>query len=303
MMIKKNKKVYEWMVVAGLLIWAILLAGVSVNAQNMLQVATKSIEKSVGSPAVHTLHINAEKADIELVAWEKPDISIVLELSSRHPDKAAAVADLSKFQYIAERSGKDYFVRNYVLLKEGENKPVSNLKARYVIHLPAGCGVELKNTFGSIILKGLTNNLSLKADFCTTTLIDIQGKGMLATKFGDLKGTAISGTFSFDSDHTNLRLDQISGIIKMDALYGNVDIIPSTGLNSLTIQSKKAVITLLTKKWQQFDYNVNGAYTTMKLPNGFKWRKNTADFKEAFFDQKQIAHVQIQSEFGYLTIK
>ena len=296
-------KSYKLKVLTGLLFWAIALASRPVYAQNLLQVATKSIEKSVGNPVVRTLHINAEKADIELVAWEKPDISIVLELSSKHPDKAVAVSDLNKFQYIAERSGKDYFLRNYILLKEGEAKPVSNLKARYVIHLPAGCGVDLKNTFGNIILKGLNNNLSLKADFCTTTLVDIQGKGLLATRFGDLNGKEISGTYSFGSDHTNLRLEQISGAIKLDAVYGNIDIFPSTGLNSLTIQSKKTVVTLLAKNWQNFNYNVNGAYTTMKLPNGFKWRKNTADFKEAFFDRKQIANVQINSEFGDLTIR
>ncbi|WP_229253983.1 hypothetical protein [Dyadobacter sp. NIV53] len=273
------------MVFAGPLVCVMALASNPVYAQNILQVATKSIEKSVGNPVVRTLYIHAEKADIELVAWDKPEISIVLELSSKHPDKTIAVSDLNKFQYIAERNGKDYFLRNYILLKDGESKPVSNLKARYIIHLPAGCGVDMKNTFGSIILKGLTNNLSLKADFCTTTLVDIQGKGLLATTFGELKGKEISGAFSFESDHTNLRLEQISGAIKMDAVYGNVDIFPTTGLSSLTIKSKKAVITLLAKNWQQFNYDVNGAYTTMKLPNGFKWRKNTADFKEAFFKE------------------
>jgi len=294
---------YELEVFTVFLTWIIVVTNTPVYSQNMLQVATKSVEKSIGNPAVRTLHISAEKADIELVAWDKPEISVVLELSSKHPDKATAVSDLNKFQYIAERSGKDYFLRNYILLKEGENKPVSNLKARYVIHLPAACAVDVKNTFGTILLKGLNNNLSLKADFCTTTLVDIQGKGMLATRFGDLKGKEISGSFSFASDHTNLRLEQISGAIKMDAVYGNVEIYPSIGLNSLTIQSKKAVITLLAKNWQLFDYNINGAYTTMKLPNGFKWKKNTADFKEAFFDRKQIANVQINTEFGDLTIK
>jgi len=286
-----------------LLLWLVSHGTISALAQGTLQVATKTVEKTIGTPAVRTLHINAEKAEIELVAWEKPEIQIVLELSSRHPNKATATTDLGKFQYLADRNGKDYYLRNYILLKEGDSKPLSNLKARYTIHLPASCEIDLKNSFGTILLKGLTNNLQLKADFCTTTISNLQGKGFLATTFGELKGNEITGSFSFSSDHTNLRLERIGGAIKMDALYGNVEIYPSPGLTSLAIQSKKTVVTLLTKNWQQFDYNINGAYTTMKLPNGFKWKRNTSDFKDAFFSKNQLANVQINSEFGDLTIK
>ena len=283
---------------AALFLWFILQSFIPAFAQGTLQVVTKTIEKNIGAPTVRTLYIAAEKADIELIAWEKSEISVVLELSSRHPDRATAVTDLSKLQYIADRSGKDFFLRNYILLKEGESKPLSNLKARYTIHLPASCAIDLKNTFGTISLKGLTNNLQLKADFCTTSLFDMKGKGLLATSFGELKGDEVSGSFFFSSDHTNLRLEHIGGTIKVDALYGNVEIFPSPNLTSLAIQSKKAVVTLLAKNWQQFDYTINGAYTTMKLPNGFKWKRNTSDFKDAFYSKNQLANVQINTEFG-----
>ncbi|MEO6287866.1 MAG: hypothetical protein ABIN80_17670 [Dyadobacter sp.] len=274
-----------------------------VRAQGVLQVATKTIEKTIGSPTIRTLYITAEKADIEMTTWNKTEITIVLELSARHPDKNTAAADLSKVQYIADRNGKDYFLRNYIVLKDGENKPVSNVKARYLIHLPASCAVDLKNSFGTITLKGLTNSIQLKADFCTTNLVDLRGKGQVNTSFGELKSTDLSGVFTFTSDHTRLHLNQIAGVIRLDADYGNVDIYPTTGLTSLAIKSKKAEITLLTKNWQIFDYTIQSAYATMKLPNGFKWTRNTADFKEAFFEKNQLATVDINAEFGNVTIK
>ncbi|MCE7062773.1 DUF4097 family beta strand repeat-containing protein [Dyadobacter sp. CY343] len=273
------------------------------QAQATLQVATKKIERTIGGPTVRTLYINAEKADIEMVTWGKDDISVVMELSAKHPDRATAAQDLAKMQYIADRNGKDYFLRNYIVLKDGENKPVSNLKARYIIHLPASCAVDLKNTFGNIMLKGLMKSLTLKADFCTTTLSDLSGKGILNTTFGELSGTELAGTFTFSTDRTNIRLDHISGSVKLDALYGNVEIYPTTGLTSLAIRSKKSEVTLFAKNWQQFDYTINSAYATMKLPNGFKWKRNTADFKEAFFSKNQLANVDINAEFGQVTIK
>lgn len=284
-----------------LLAW--VLGGLPAYAQGKLQVATKRIEKTVSAPTVRTLYISAEKADIEIVTWDNADIAVIMELSARHPDRATATQDLSKVQYIADRNGKDYFLRNYIVLKDGESKPVSNLKARYTIHLPASCAVDLKNSFGTITLRGLTNQLNLKADFCTTNLTGLSGKGALNTTFGALSGTELAGTFTFASDHTNVRLEQIAGAVRIDAAYGNVEIYPTVGLTSLGIRSQKAEITLLAKNWQHFDYTINGAYATMKLPNGFKWKRNTTDFKEAFFSRNQLASVDISAEFGRVTIK
>ncbi|HEV7379117.1 MAG TPA: DUF4097 family beta strand repeat-containing protein [Dyadobacter sp.] len=273
------------------------------HAQNVLQVATKTIEKTVRTSGIRTLHINAEKADIELIAWNKQEISVVLELSSKHPDKSVATADLNKTQYLADRSGKDYFLRNYVQLKEGEGKPISNLKAKYTIHLPSSFAIDLKNTFGTITMKGLGGNIRMKADFCSTSLSNIQGKGNIETTFGELSGLDVSGNFVLTSDHTNVRLEAIGGAFKLDTSYGNIEIFSSTNLSRLAIQSKKSVVSFITKNWQQYDYTIQSAYSSVKLPNGFKWKKNTSDFKEAIFSKNRMAQIQINAEFGDLTIK
>lgn len=278
-------------------------SGFSSLAQGTLQVATKTIEKSIKTPAIRTLHIHAEKADIELIAWDNPEISVVIELSSRHPDKATATADLGKSQYLADRSGKDYFLRNYIQLKDGESKPLSNLKARYTIHLPTSCAVDLKNTFGTIIMKGLSGNIKLKADFCNTNISNIKGKGIIGTTFGELSGIDLSGTFTINTDHTQVRLETIGGSFQVDATYGNIEIYSSPELSRLAIQSKKAVVSFITKNWQQFDYKISSAYSSVKLPNGFKWKRNTSEFKDAIYSKNRLAQVQINTEFGDLTIR
>lgn len=280
----------------------VLLPG-TLQAQTTLQVATKTIEKIVGLPGINTLYIIAEKGDIDIVSWEKPELSITMQLSARHTERATAASDLAKVKYIAERQGKNYFVRNYILLAEGESKPVSNIKARYTIFIPSSVSVDLVNTFGSIKMKGLTKKLHLKADFCTTWISDTRGTLDLKTTFGELGGSALAGDISFSGDHTNLRLDQVSGTLEVDASYGNVEILPTNGLTSLTVHSKKSEVMLSAKNWRLFNYTVNGAYTNMKLPNAFKWKRNTADFKDAFFSNNQLASVQINTEFGKLTIK
>ncbi|KQS27966.1 hypothetical protein ASG33_16330 [Dyadobacter sp. Leaf189] len=276
---------------------------VQLRGQGTLQVATRTIEKNVAASTVRVLHINAEKADIEVSTWDKNEISIVMQLSARHPDRAVAARDLAKIQYLAERTGKDFFLRNYILLKDGEMKPQSNVKAHYKIQLPATCEVDLKNTFGTILLKGLLRGLQIKADFCNTTLADIEGKGQFNTSFGELKGSLLSGSFTLTSDHTKVVLTDVAGTLKVDSQFGNVEIHPSAGLTSLAIRSKKTEVMLVQKNWQQFDYNISSAYTSIKLPNGFKWKKNTPDFKEAFFSGNRLANVLISAEFGNVTIR
>jgi hypothetical protein len=291
------------MIKSGVVFWLCTLVTMQVRGQGTLQVATRTIEKTVAASSVRTLHINAEKADIEVTTWDKPEISIIMQFSARHPERSVAARDLAKIEYLAERNGRDFFLRNYILLKEGEGKPQSNVKAHYKIQLPATCEVDLKNSFGTIMLKGLLRGLQIKADFCTTLLSNIEGKGALNTSFGELKGNVLSGSFTFTSDHTKILLTDIAGAVKVDSHYGNVEIYPSIGLASLSIRSKKTEVTLVQKNWQQFDYTINGAYAAIKLPNGFKWKKNTQDFKEASFSGNRLASVQISSEFGNVTIR
>ena len=288
-----------------LILLAMLLAAIigTVRAQGILQVATKRIEKNIPASTVRILHIYAELADIEITTWDKPEISMMLELSARHPDKNTAANDLLKVQYIADRDGKDYYLRNYIVLKTGESKPESNLRARYKIHLPASCAIDLKNSFGTITLKGLTNSLQLKADFCTTNLLEIKGKGQMQLSFGELKANEISGTFTFLSDHTKMSLQSMAGAIKVDAAYGDIELFPTNALTSLGIKSKKAEVTLQIGNWQNFDYVIQGAYATIRLPDGFKWKRNTADFKEASFNKNQLTNVDINAEFGRVTVK
>ncbi|GAB2763577.1 hypothetical protein GCM10027275_00750 [Rhabdobacter roseus] len=273
------------------------------RAQVTLQVASRTIERAVPAQGIRTLHLNAEKADIEVVAWDKAEINVTLELSARHPDRSVATTDLAKMQYLAERQGRDYFLRNYIVLKSGEAKPVSNLKAHYRIQVPAGCALEVRNSFGTVLLKGLQNSIKMKADFCTTSLTDLSGRMLLETTFGDLKARYLQGTLAFTTDHTDLQLDDVGGTVKLDAHYGSVAIQPSPALNSLTIQSRKSVVTLLAKDWQRYDYDIQTAYAATQLPNGFRWKRNTPDFKEAFFKRNQTAFVHINAEFGTLTVR
>jgi hypothetical protein len=62
---------------SGVVFWLCVLVTMQVRGQGTLQVATRTIEKTVAASSVRTLHINAEKADIEVSTWDKPEISIV----------------------------------------------------------------------------------------------------------------------------------------------------------------------------------------------------------------------------------
>jgi len=53
---------------------------------------------------------------------------------------------------------------------------------------------------------------------------------------------------------------------------------------------------MVIKNRMQFDYAINSAYATMSLRSEFKWKRNTVDFKDAFFSKSQLPSVRISAD-------
>lgn len=66
-------------------------------AQTTLQVATKHLEKDF--EAIKSIKIDAEKADIEIVVWNKSKVDLSVDLSAKHPEKAVAAKDLNYLKF------------------------------------------------------------------------------------------------------------------------------------------------------------------------------------------------------------
>lgn len=276
-----------------------LLLIVESKAQTTLQVVTKSIEKTF--PITPTLVIEAEKADIELITWEKDEIQARIELIAKHPDRNTAKNDLGMMKYVADKMADKILLRNYLVIKSNSEKPGSNFKAKYIIHLPENLKVTIQNSFGKVLVQGKYSQLNIKSEFCILDLQKAEGNAKLETYYGEVHSKNFNGTSTIKSERSELFFQQLSGINSINAQYGKIEIESVANLKSLTINAKKTEINLKIPL-QNHGFNIESKYGKMSLPEGFKWLHNTDDSKAATYNLSAISKINIQNSFGNISI-
>ena len=205
-----------------------------------LQVATKTIEKSFDK--IEEVRIQAERADIEVVTWNRPEIKLTVELTAKHPDRNTATNDLKTVQFTASQTNNILYINNYVLITKDITKPQSNLKAHYILQLPATVSLFIIDSFGKIMIRGLTKSTTLKTQFCNVDISDSRGKINTEIHFGELRLTNIDANTNLVTDHTDAWLKQIAGFCKIRAKNGIIEIDTDKSEIDFDIKTDKAEV-------------------------------------------------------------
>jgi DUF4097 and DUF4098 domain-containing protein YvlB len=204
-----------------------------------LQVVTKTVEKTFEAPQYAKVQVWGERSDIEIMTWGKNEIKATIELTAKHPDRSTAEKDLEALHYTADKKGKTVNLHNFVVLAKNGTKPQSNLKARFILFVPANCAVEIQNSFGKITIKGLqTQTMQLQTEFCTIELSDLRGTLTARTQFGALRTENFNGLLSIFAERTDLVLQQIKGECRVRAQYGSLDIQTDKAQVKLDVETK-----------------------------------------------------------------
>lgn len=292
---KKTRTYLQWL--TPLLLGLLLMQ--QSKAQTTLQVVTKSVEKTF--PLTPMLVIEAEKADIELITWERDEIQAKIDLIAKHPDRNIAKNDLEAMKYVADRTEDKILLRNYLVIKNNAQKPGSNFKARYIIHLPENLKVTIQNSFGKVLVQGKYSQLTIKSEFCILDIQKAEGNTKLETYYGEVHSKNFMGTSTIKSERSELFFQQLSGVNVINAQYGKIEIESVGNLKSLTINAKKTEISLKIPL-QNHGFNVESKYGKMSLPDGFNWLQNTDNSKAATYNLSAISKINIQNSFGNISI-
>jgi len=269
------------------------------KAQTTLQVVTKSIEKTF--TATNIIVVEAEKADIELITWEKAEVQTKIELTAKHPDRNTAKNDLEMMKYVANKMADKILLRNYLVVPAGTQKPNANFKAKYVIHLPENLKVTIQNSFGKILVQGKYSQLNIKSEFCILDLQRAEGNIKLETYYGEVHSKNFNGVTTIKSERSELFFQQLSGVNTINAQYGKIEIESVANLKMLTINAKKTEISMKVPLYNH-GFNLESKYGKMSLPDGFNWLQNTNNSKAATYNLSAISRINIQNSFGNISI-
>jgi hypothetical protein len=287
----------------------LMLAAFVATAQTSnLHVITKRLEKTFPYRDKYELNIEGEKADVLIETWDKPEIFVQLELIARHPDRATAEADVEKIRYIAKRIKNNIYLRNYISIKEGEEKPVSNLEARYTIRVPEQCPVYLKNYFGVANVANLSNRFRFRGEFSNVGMENMQGVIDLDTRFGEIQGKALDGKVAMDTRRTDIVLEQISGSYDINTSYGELRILSVTKeLLNLNITADKSNVFLFDPRLLDYAYALTAEHGQVYFPSDLKleFLKNTSDEKQLNFQPQReyYPNITISVSFGDIHLK
>lgn len=272
------------------------------QAQVMVQVVTKTIEKNFAYRNGYEVNVEGEKAEVIVESWERAEIKITLELTAKHPDKAVAERDLAAIRYIADKVKNKIYVRNY--LSEGEGKPRAEavLTAKYLIYVPEECPVYLKNYFGTINVSNLFNSVKINSEFSTIGLNNIQGMMDVQTRFGDLLGTSLNGNMKLNARRSDVTLRDIRGSYDLTAQYGIMKIFGTDEILSLNIDTEKTNVFLYDINPALFGFNITAQNGNIDLPGNmqFNYLQNTEQVKRIQFKPvtEYYATITISVSFG-----
>lgn len=235
--------------------------------QDNLILISKTVEKSFPYQAGDELNIEGEKADVQVESWEKDQISVQIIFTAQHPDKKMAQRDLEWIQYQVEKIQEKIYLRNYLKVPTGQDKPKSTLKARFIIKVPSDCPVYLKSQFGMVRIRDLANQVRLNSTFTNIGLENIQGSIDVTSRFGDLDGKFIDGTMFVNARRTDISLRELKGSYDLKTSYGTLNIFADPNVADLKLTADNTKIHLVSTDPSRFAFNIEAKGSDLSLPD------------------------------------
>ncbi len=286
-----------------LFVWLFWLFAVAASGQTVLQVVTKTVEKTFDWRP-DKLRIDAEKATIEVVGTENSTARVVAQLISKHPERAVAEADLEAMKFLIEDEKGEIFLKNYLVLPKNGAKPASNLSVKIRVELPEGCNLEIKNRFGSARVDGMTEQVRLTGEFCKTRLERLTGVVFVTSQLGDVVIVGGAPKAEIESNRADIRLDSCRGKVSINAKFAKIRVEPSA-ICDVEIKAENSTIDLPREPSPESQWTVSVKDGRLDFPLGGLWKKGESkERSEVFFRPSKWAFsVNVESLFGEVVFR
>jgi hypothetical protein len=270
-------------------------------AQTTLQVATKHLEREF--EGINGLKINAEKADVEIVVWNKSKVSLSVDLSAKHPNKNTAAHDISYLKIDMDAKNGQLVLRNYLLLGQKDKKPESNFKTKYVLKIPEHIDLDLNNSFGKNHISGEIKKLAINTEFCVNVFNNIAGNIKIQTKYGELNIDGIDGTTAIKTERSNLYLKNFSGNLNITSYYGEILLASPKELQNITLNADKSDIKLKAIPIRKYAINLSTSFGQINTPGEMEDVKAIKNTHSILSNTSAKSNIKISNKSGNITLE
>lgn len=286
------------------LLFIVLLAVGNLAAQTTLQVATRSIRKTVAWKPGYELVINGEKADVQVMPADTAAVMVRAELSAKHPSLDTATYDLDAWQLVVSTAGKKIYIRAYIGLPNGNRIPVSNMKAKITVYAPKTCPVNLSNKFGKAQLDQLDGAVLLNGEFCSFQLTALSGDVNINSQYGTIEGQSLGGKIDIQSKRADIRLGGLKADCNIRSEYGQIVLDAPEKSGNLHVVGNKSDVTLAVPAVASHSISLYSAYGSVEAPPEFDTAASAADKPRASLSAAtSAATINIETTFGKIIVK
>ena len=237
------------------------------QAQTVLGVVSKKIEKEFPFKNGQTVLIEGERAEIKVETWEKKTISVELTLIAKHPQRATAEKDLESFDFSFEDRGDKVVLRNYFA---GKTKADSELSAIYSVKVPTECPVQMSNYFGKTDVQDLSNSFEIDSKFGPIAMTNLSGIIDVSSRFGDIFGDFLSGKVKIESHRSNITLKHLEGSFDINSKYGIIKIFADNKIIDLNVEAEKSDVYLFNPDPSELGYDLLAHFGDITVPEDLK---------------------------------
>lgn len=249
-----------------LVLVALLLGPMAAQAQQKVQVVTRTLAQSWSCPPGTAVRIRAEKATVLVRGWDRPTVQVTLRLSARHPERAVAEQDLPVAQYRLQQRGNAVDLLNFFTLPAGAPAVRSDLRAEYTVWMPAGNPLQVVNAYGRTELADLAGPQTLEQNFGQISLRNLRGTLTATARYADLVGSNLLGDFTCEANKSAVQLLGLGGTCLVRNYFGTVQAQPTAALRKLVVEADRTEVTISAPQPELFDYRLNVQEGTLTVP-------------------------------------
>lgn len=245
---------------AGLLILALFLPILTVNGQK----AQKEVAKEYQITKGYTLGIDNKYGSIELINWDRNELSVVVTIEAEATSVQRAESLLDKVTIdISEEKSAVYFETSFQQMQMNKE---NRLKITYAVKAPAYLNASLEQSYGNIFIQNLT------------------GEAILEVKYGNIDANSLvreeqNAVNEITIAYGNGSIEE-AGVMDVEIKYGNLSIAKS---HDLEIESGYSKVSL----GEVNHLNIDSKYDKLSL--------------ESLIGSAKISSAYTQVDLGYIS--
>ncbi|MBW3130696.1 hypothetical protein [Hymenobacter profundi] len=288
----------------GVLVLLWLLSSLGAQAQQKVQVVTRTLEQRWVCKPNTLVRIRAEKATLRVQGWDKPTVEVVLRLSARHPDRAVAERDLAAAQYRLQQNASTINLINFFSLPTGVPTVQSDLRAEYTVMMPAGNHLVVANTYGQTSLSNLIGWQQLEQDFGQISLQKLQGIVAITARYADVTATDVEAHFICEANKSAVQLLRVGGSVVVHNQFGNIRVQPGLALTKLIVEADRTEVVICAPQPEQFSYQLSVQQGSLSVPQIYQSARRANGGRSTFVTSASSRPlVRVSTNYASLTLQ